>query len=126
MAVYFFYVDGFNYLGYNRSKELRISENKKGDNKMAVFKPKSARLTSKGQITIPKSVRQALNLQEGDQVIFAEDDGKMIVKKGALVAFDEFANVIGQEAKDKGITEEEVLEDLKQVRREMWSERKGN
>ncbi|QKY71722.1 AbrB/MazE/SpoVT family DNA-binding domain-containing protein [Lentibacillus sp. CBA3610] len=93
---------------------------------MAVFKPKSARLTSKGQITIPKSVRQALNLQEGDQVIFAEDDGKMIVKKGALVAFDEFANVIGQEAKDKGITEEEVLEDLKQVRREMWSERKGN
>ncbi|MQA83239.1 MAG: AbrB/MazE/SpoVT family DNA-binding domain-containing protein [Streptosporangiales bacterium] len=29
-----------------------------------------ARLTSKGQITIPKAVREALELSEGDQVMF--------------------------------------------------------
>ena len=29
-----------------------------------------ARLSSKGQITVPKSVRQALGLHEGDRVVF--------------------------------------------------------
>ena len=29
-----------------------------------------ARLTSKGQLTVPKSVRDALQLREGDQVVF--------------------------------------------------------
>ncbi|MFD2760952.1 AbrB/MazE/SpoVT family DNA-binding domain-containing protein [Lentibacillus juripiscarius] len=94
---------------------------------MGIFKSKYARLTAKGQITIPKSVRQALNVEEGDQLIFTKDeDGKMVVKKGALVAFDEFATAIGQEAEDKGITEKELLEDLKEVRKEMWNERREN
>jgi len=35
----------------------------------------AARLTSKGQITIPKSVREALNLNEGDQVVFRVIEG---------------------------------------------------
>ncbi len=49
---------------------------------MGIFKSKYARLTAKGQITIPKSVRQALNVEEGDQLIFTKDeDGKMVVKK---------------------------------------------
>ena len=34
----------------------------------------AATLTSKGQITIPKSVRDALNLQPGDRVEFLVDD----------------------------------------------------
>ncbi len=32
----------------------------------------AARITSKGQITIPKAVRDALNLGEGDQVVFRD------------------------------------------------------
>lgn len=46
--------------------------------------------------------------------------GKWLSKKGALVIFDEFAKSISQE---KEITEEELLEDLKQVRKEIWNER---
>ena len=33
----------------------------------------SARLTSKGQITIPSAVRKALGLQDGDRVVFRVD-----------------------------------------------------
>lgn len=35
----------------------------------------AARITSKGQVTIPKSVREALNLGEGDQVVFRVIEG---------------------------------------------------
>ncbi len=35
-----------------------------------------ARMTSKGQITVPKAVRVRLNLKPGDRVLFiVEDDG---------------------------------------------------
>jgi antitoxin PrlF len=30
----------------------------------------AARLTSKGQVTVPKAVREALDLHEGDEVVF--------------------------------------------------------
>ena len=39
----------------------------------------SAKLTSKGQITIPKIVRETLNIEEGDSVIFYLD-GKNNIK----------------------------------------------
>jgi AbrB family looped-hinge helix DNA binding protein len=35
----------------------------------------AARITSKGQVTIPKPVREALNLGEGDQVLFRVIEG---------------------------------------------------
>jgi glycerol-3-phosphate O-acyltransferase len=47
----------------------------------------------------------------------------MVVKKTALMAFEEFANAISQEAEEKGITEKELLDDLKKVRKEIWDER---
>ena len=34
----------------------------------------TAKMTSKGQITIPKIVRERLNLKEGDLVVFYEDE----------------------------------------------------
>ena len=36
---------------------------------------KAARITSKGQITVPREVRRALGVQTGDQLLF-EKDGK--------------------------------------------------
>ena len=38
----------------------------------------SAKLTSKGQITIPKIVRTTLDIEEGDSVIFYLDEKKNI------------------------------------------------
>ena len=38
----------------------------------------SAKLTSKGQITIPKIVRETLSIEEGDSVIFCLDEKKNI------------------------------------------------
>ena len=41
----------------------------------------SAKLTSKGQITIPKEVREALGVQTGDRLAFRiRDDGTVLVE----------------------------------------------
>ncbi|NBD33576.1 MAG: AbrB/MazE/SpoVT family DNA-binding domain-containing protein, partial [Cyanobacteria bacterium] len=36
-----------------------------------------AKVTSKGQITIPVEIRKQLNLKPGDKVLFIEENGKI-------------------------------------------------
>jgi AbrB family looped-hinge helix DNA binding protein len=45
-----------------------------------------SRITSKGQITIPKAVRSALGLVDGDLVAFALEDDQAILRKIAQQA----------------------------------------
>lgn len=41
----------------------------------------AARLTSKGQITIPKAVREALGLRQGDEVVFRVEGGRAVLAR---------------------------------------------
>ena len=41
----------------------------------------SARITSKGQVTIPRSVREALDLREGDEVVFRVEETRAVLAK---------------------------------------------
>jgi len=38
-----------------------------------------SKLTSKGQITIPKRIREKLNLEPGDRVLFIEKEGGVVL-----------------------------------------------
>ena len=38
-----------------------------------------ATVTSKGQVTIPKAVREALGVHEGDQLLFVVEGGRAVV-----------------------------------------------
>jgi antitoxin PrlF len=38
-----------------------------------------AKITSKGQVTIPKSVREALQLSQGDELLFRVHDARAVV-----------------------------------------------
>jgi antitoxin PrlF len=47
--------------------------------------PSTARITVKGQLTIPKSVRKTLNISKGDTVIFEEKNGEIVVRKATAI-----------------------------------------
>ena len=52
----------------------------------------TSKLTSKGQITIPKQIRDLLKLEQGDSVVFYVDENKNINianKKDCTVLADE-------------------------------------
>lgn len=82
-----------------------------------------SRISSKGQVTVPKSIRQLLDLKEGDRVAFVQENGKVVITKASLVAFRKLTDAISKEAEEKGITEEDLMQDLERVREEMWNER---
>jgi AbrB family looped-hinge helix DNA binding protein len=44
-----------------------------------------ARVTSKGQITIPREVRARMNIKKGDKIIFFEDEGKFLMQNSSLI-----------------------------------------
>jgi len=42
----------------------------------------SAKVTVRGQIVIPKDVREKYKIEEGNFVLFYDENGKLIIKKG--------------------------------------------
>lgn len=86
-----------------------------------------SRMTSKGQVTIPKSIRERLNLKEGDRVAFIEDEnGNVTIKKASTLVFNRLADKIARMAEEEGITEEKLLETLERVREERYRKRYGD
>lgn len=82
-----------------------------------------SRISSKGQVTIPKTIREMLNLSEGDRVAFIEENGKVVITKASLVAFRELQEAMSKEAQQTGVTEQDLLDELQNVREEMWNDR---
>lgn len=67
----------------------------------------SARLTSKGQVTIPKPVREALELHEGDEIVFRVERKRAIVAK--TPDFLEMAGAVAVPSSKRGTPWDEVL-----------------
>jgi len=83
-----------------------------------------AKITSKGQITIPIDIRKKLNLKDGDKVIFIEDGDKIVFANAAKVAFLNIQKAFEGEAERLGLkNEQDVLDMVDEIRKEMWEER---
>ena len=86
-----------------------------------------AKLTSKGQLTIPVAIRKKLRLKEGDKVVFLSDDDGVRVVNASVLALEKVQQAFAGEAERLGLkTEQDVVDMVKEVRKEMNRERHAN
>jgi antitoxin PrlF len=71
----------------------------------------AARLTDRGQVTIPKHVRDGLGLRPGDEVEFVADGGGFRLRK--VLRTNPFARYRGHLAALAGRSPDELVRDLR-------------
>ena len=83
-----------------------------------------ARLSSKGQITLPASIRKMLGLTEGSKVVFAKKGDDIVMANSNRLAWEEFQDSMKGAAEEAGLkTEQDVIDLVKEVRQEIWEEK---
>jgi antitoxin PrlF len=81
------------------------------------------RVTSKGQVTIPKAVREQHDIEEGDYLVFDSRDGEIVVRKGQVVtddmtedSFDALTERITRHFEERGITRADIEDAIRWAR----------
>ena len=62
-----------------------------------------ARVMAKGQVTIPKNIRNILGITTGDRVTFVVEDGNVRVVNSAIYALQRFQAQMKREGKAAGL-----------------------
>jgi len=76
-----------------------------------------AKITAKGQITIPKNIRNQLNLSDGGKVAFVKENGRYYVANPTMIAFKEIQEEFRGEAERLGLKDvDDVVDLVKEVR----------
>ena len=77
-----------------------------------------AKVTTKGQITIPKEIRELLNLKEGSKVLFIQKGKEVVIKNSAMIALENIQKSFEGEAERLGLKDEEdVVKMIKEERK---------
>ena len=78
-----------------------------------------AKVTSKGQITIPIDIRKKLGIREGDKILFVEEHGRIIMMNSSMEALRTAQEAFAGEADRLGLTnEQDVADMISELRRE--------
>ena len=78
-----------------------------------------AKVTSKGQITIPIDIRKKLGVKEGDKILFIEEEGRVIMMNSSMDALRKAQAAFAGEAERLGLKDEQDVADLvSELRRE--------
>jgi AbrB family looped-hinge helix DNA binding protein len=67
----------------------------------------AAKVTSKGQVTVPKAVRDALGIKEGDEIVFRVEGDRAVLARSA--DFLELAGTVSVPAVKRNVAWDEVL-----------------
>lgn len=78
-----------------------------------------AKVTTKGQITIPVSIRRLLGVKEGDKVLFVEDNGRVMLLNASMQALAEAQKAFAGTAEEMDIQgDDDVVAMVKEIREE--------
>ena len=76
-----------------------------------------AKITSKGQITLPIVIRRSMKLNDGDKVAFIQKDGHYVLVNPTSIAFENIQNAFEGEAERLGLNDiDDVVDLVKEVR----------
>lgn len=79
----------------------------------------NAKVMAKGQITIPKDIREVLGVANGDHVTFVVENGVVRIVNSAIYAMQIFQQNMAKEAEKANLTSEDDINDLvKEIRSE--------
>lgn len=79
----------------------------------------NAKVMSKGQVTIPKDVREILGISSGDRITFVVENSNVRLINSAIYAMQLLQAQMANEAENTGLTSDEAIMDLvKEVRAE--------
>lgn len=79
----------------------------------------SAKVMSKGQITIPKDIREILGVSNGDRVTFVVENGNVRLINSAVYAMQVLqSQMVGEAEKAELASEDAVMDLVKKVRAE--------
>jgi antitoxin PrlF len=77
------------------------------------------KLSSKGQVVLPQTIRQKLHLEEGEQFMVFCDKDTVILKKIERPVMERFKDLLKESrayAKKVGVTQADVKEAIRRVR----------
>ena len=78
------------------------------------------KVSFKGQVTIPKEIREDMNTAPGDYVFFTREGNETVLKKAKLSAaeeFDKLTSTIDEKPKQLGIKDNDIKKAIKWARR---------
>lgn len=82
-----------------------------------------AKITSKGQITIPVAIRRMLGVKDGDKVLFVQEGNKVVMLNASVNALMEAQKAFQGVADELGIADEQdVVDMVKEIRKERHGE----
>ena len=77
-----------------------------------------ARVTSKGQVTIPRDIRVKMDLKKGDKILFFEENGKYFLQNSASIALKKIQDIMKGEAERAGFNNpDDVINYIKSRRK---------
>lgn len=74
----------------------------------------AARVTSKGQVTVPKAVRDALGVKEGDEIVFRVEGNRAVLAR--TPGFLTLAGTVKVPAAKRSVAWDEVIRRTRQAR----------
>jgi AbrB family looped-hinge helix DNA binding protein len=80
-----------------------------------------AKITSKGQITIPRDIRVKMELKQGDKILFFEEKGKYYFQNSASVGLKSIQKSMRGEAERAGFNNPDDVVNYIKLRRKIRS-----
>jgi AbrB family looped-hinge helix DNA binding protein len=82
-----------------------------------------AKITSKGQFTLPVEIRRDLSLDTGSHVYVTKIGRFIVINKVDELSLDDISAILGRLAKRSGVTRSVLIKDIEKVREKMLEEK---